>query len=300
MMKTFGEMVAETQSYLRSFVRDQEISTHLIKDLSVDATTASVADAGVVSRGRIEIGDELIWVDKPVRNDNSLEIPPYGRGMDGTQANPHDAGSRVIVSPLYPRKFLKDTLNQTIRQIGSQLYGVEELRPIKIHLNGDFKYPMPEYVRDVLTITITDDRVVDSDVMYLRNWTFDKSAPLDVSETGKALYLYDDWCLTCSFTAVVSRDPLPLNNDSDYFSETMLPESAEDIPVLGAAARLLAMADAYDVQTRSIEANALDSRVSSTAAQQQSQYLQALYMQRLNEERLRLLNSTNSRARYQR
>jgi len=70
--------------------------------------------------------------------------------------------------------------------------------------------------------------------------------------------------------------------------------------VLGAAARLLATADSYDLQTRAVEANTLDSKVSASAAQQQSKYLQALFMQRLDEERMRLLNATNNRARYQR
>jgi len=299
-MKLFGEMVEETAGYLRSFVRDQEISTHLTKPIqgAPGASKVVVADAGVVSRGRIQIDDELIWVDKVDRNTNSLEVPPYGRGMDGTSAADHESGTRVIVAPLYPRKFLKDTLNQTIRQVGAQLYGVEQLTLKANRMN--FRYELPSYVRDVLTVMTSTNRYY-SDPTYLRDWTFDKSAPLNVSTTGKALYLYDDWWdYNNDLTITVSRDPMTLTGDFQPFSDTFLPESAEDIPVLGAAARLLATADSYDLQTRAVEANTLDSKVSASAAQQQSKYLQALFMQRLDEERMRLLNATNNRARYQR
>ena len=299
-MKLFGEMVEETSGYLRSFVRDQEISTHLTKAITGAPGEGKivVADAGVVSRGRIQIDDELIWVDKVDRNGSALEVPPYGRGMDGTTPADHEVGKRVIVAPLYPRKFLKDTLNQTIRQIGAQLYGVEQLTlPTNIR---DFKYELPGYVRDVLTVMVSNGQRYDEPV-YLRDWTFDKSAPLNLSQTGKALYLYDDWWdVNQTLTITVSRDPLTLTWDFQPFSDTFLPKSAEDIPILGAAARLLATADSADIQTRAVEANTLDSKVSASAAQQQSKYLQALFMQRLDEERLRLLNSTNARARYYR
>ena len=297
-MKLFGEMVEETSGYLRSFVRDQEISTHLTKAITGAPGEGKivVADAGVVSRGRIQVDDELIWIDKVERSSNSLLVPPYGRGMDGTSPADHEVGKRVIVDPLYPRKFLKDTLNQTIRQIGAQLYGVEQLT---LHATRDFKYPLPEYVRDVLTVMVSNGRRYDEPV-YLRDWTFDKSAPLNLSQTGKALYLYDEWWwdVNQTVTITVSRDPMTLTSDFQPFSDTFLPKSAEDIPILGAAARLLATADSADIQTRAVEANTLDSKVSASAAQQQSKYLQALFMQRLDEERLRLLNSTSNRSHY--
>lgn len=304
-MITLGEMTSQVQAHLRSFVRDQEQSTHLVKGIGLEDTKLYVADATLVSRGRIEIGNELIWVDKMSRQDNSLEIPPYGRGMDGTTAREHEAGDRVVVAPLYPKKFLQDTINQVIRQIGSTLYGVQKIvdengrQPLTGHA-GEFTYPLPEWVRDVLSITVTDPNFED-DVTYLRDWTFDKNAPQSVSATGKALYLYDEWIPGgLEMTITVSRDPLILNNDTDQYTETTLPASSEDLPVLGAASRLLASSDTYAVQTRSVEAATVTSKVPPGAAQDQSKYLQALFVQRLNEERMRLLNTHSNRSRYMR
>lgn len=297
-MKTFAEMVDETAAYLRSFVRDQEISTHLTRNVAVDDLTIEVADAATISRGRIEIGDELIWVDTSDRTGNTALIPPYGRGMDGTVAAGHAAGSRVVVSPLYPRKVIKNTINQVIRNIGGKLYGVQQMS-IATSNTWVPGYPLPHETRNVLTVMAGGVRYGD-DTVYLRDWSFDKSAPASVSSTGKCLYLFNDWVPNNTLTVTLSRDPAPLVSDSDPFSSTYLPDSAEDIPVLGAAARLLAMSDAYDIQTRAVEANTLDSKIPGNAAQQQSKYLQVLFEQRLEEERMRLLNSTNSRAIYQR
>lgn len=304
-MITLGEMTSQVQAHLRSFVRDQEQSTHLVKDVGLMDFTLMVADATLVSRGRIEIGDELIWVDKMNRTDNSLDIPPYGRGMDGTNIGEHFAGERVIVAPLYPRKFLQDTINQTIGQIGSQLYGVEQVRgndgePYHTHDAGEFTYELPDYVRDVLSVTVTDPNY-DDDITYLRDWTFDKSAPKSVSVSGKALYLYDEWIPGgLEMTITVSRDPRMLMFDTEMFTDSFLPSSAEDLPVLGAAARLLASSDTYQVQSRSVEASALAAQRPSSGAQGQSKYLQALFMQRLEEERTRILNTHSNRSRYQR
>ena len=295
----FLDLISETQAHLRSFVRDQEIATHLTADMDDEQVTAVVNDATLVSRGRIEIGNELIWVDKSDKDANTLEIPPYGRGMDGTAAESHTSGTRVIVAPLYPRRFLKDTINQTIKQIGSSLYGVEQLEAVT-YRDGEFKYELPAHARDVLSVKVTDPDWVD-DVTFLRNWVFDKNAPASVSTTGKALYLYDDWIGGgINLTVTISRDPAPLVNDEDDFTDTFLPESASDLPVLGAAARLLSTSDSYDLQTRSIEANTINANSrNTTPAQDQSKYLQALFMQRMDEERLRLLNSNNNRSRYQ-
>ena len=305
-MITFGEMTSQVQAHLRSFVRDQEQSTHLVKPTTLTDETLYVADATLVSRGRIEIDSELIWVDRMNRAENSLTIPPYGRGMDGTDANEHAAGTRVIIAPLYPRKFLQDTLNQVIRQMGSTLYGVEDItddegKPPMTRWDGGFTYEMPSFVRDVLSVKVDDPQYDNDAVTWLRDWTFDKNAPQSVSNTGKALYLYDDWIpADLELNITVSRDPVILTGDGQFFSETTLPASCEDIPVLAAAVRLLASSDSYSVQTRAVEAATISSKVPVGAAQEQSKYLQALYMQRMDEERMRLLNAHNNRTRYQR
>lgn len=300
-MRNFGEMVEETKAYLRSYVRDQEQSTHLISPVTFDATDFEVADGALVTRGRIEIDDELIWVDKADRSSGRVSVPPYGRGMDATNKADHPAGARVIVQPLYPRKVVKDRLNDAIVQAGAKLYGVQELTFV-----GDpttFAYELPDYTREVLGVKVSDERGprFSRDVSWERRWTFDKRAPLAVSATGKALYLRNCTLSPVErLTVVIGRDPARLLFDTQMFDETYLPASAWDVPVLLAAARMLATGDAWNIQTRAVEANTLDSKVQPGKATDYSKYLLGLAQARLAEERERLLSDTVQRSHYTR
>lgn len=300
-MKNFGEMVEEVQGYLRSFVRDQEMSTHLTSDITFGELSIPVADAAALTRGRIQIDDELIWIDVPDRSTGVGVVPPYGRGMDGTMKVDHVAGSRVIIQPLYPRKLVKDTLNQAIRAVGLRLYGVETL--VLPGQTTSFMYELPSYVRDVLSVRVVSNpgRPNSTDVVWLRDWTFDKHAPGSISASGKVLYNYDQRCgLRDDLTVVVSRDPEELWFDSQLFSTSYLPDTAWDVVVLTAASRLVATADSYNLVGRSVEANSLDSKIQPGAAASQSKYLYQLAQARLEEERARLLNNTMQRAHYSR
>lgn len=300
-MRNFGEMVDETMSYLRSYVRDQEQSTHLTQDIRFDDLDFVVAEGGLLSRGRIEIDDELLWVDKADRASGRVSIPPYGRGMDRTNKADHAAGARVVVQPLFPRKVVKDRLNDAIRQVGSKLYGIEELTFV-----GDpttFAYVLPDYTREVLGVKVGDERGTKygQEIEWLRRWTFDRRAPLAVAASQKALYLRE--CMlspTERLTVVIGRDPAALMFDTQMFSETFLPASAWDVPVLFAASRMLATGDAYNIQTRAVEANTLDSKVQAGSAVSYSKYLLGLATTRLDEERGRLLTETVQRTHYSR
>ena len=300
-MRNFGEMVDETLSYLRSYVRDQEQSTHLAQAVTFDQVDIDVAEGGLITRGRIQIDDELMWVDKADRSTGRVSIPPYGRGMDGTTKADHAAGARVIVQPLFPRKVVKDRLNDAIRQVGSRLYGIEELTFV-----GDpttFAYPMPQYTREVLDVQVSDERgpKFTWDTRRERRWTFDRRAPLSITVSGKALYLRE-YALSSveRLTVVIGRDPAALLFDTQMFDETFLPASAWDVPVLFAAARMLATGDAYNIQTRAVEANTLDSKVQAGSAVSYSKYLLGLATARLEEERGRLLTETAQHVHYSR
>jgi hypothetical protein len=299
-MRNFGEMTEEVLAHLRSFVRDQEMSTHLTADMTFSTLSIPVDNAAVVSRGRIQIDDELIWVDSADRGNSTAIIPPYGRGMDGTQRMLHLAGTRVVVQPLYPRKLVKDKMNAAITSVGRKLYGVEVITFTA--LTTSFNYPLPTYTRDVLSVKVSDTRtgIIGNEVAYLREWTFDQGAPTTVSASGKGLYLTKWLDPLQELTVTISRDPAALYFDVQLFTDTFLPESAWDIVVMQAAAALLATADSYSVVGRSVEANAMDAKVQAGAAVNQSKYLYQLSEQRLDEERLRLLNRTSQRAHYAR
>jgi hypothetical protein len=296
-MTTFANIVDEVQSYLRSFVRDQELSTHLTADITNVSIVIPVADTSVLSRGRIQIDDEIIWLDSADRQGTTATAPPYGRGMDNSAAAAHTAGTRIVVQPLYPRVMVKSLVNQAITTIGAQLYGVKE---VLLDPSTSFIYEIPAEVQDVLSVQMTDI-TASGDVFYLRDWQLDRNAPSTTSTTGKSLYIYDGaFRYPEQIVVKYSVDPLPLVENTDLFTASLLPATSLDCVILLAASRLLATAEAYNLQTRAVEANTMDSKVQPGIGLSQSKYLYGLYSQRISEERLRLLQGTVQRSHYQR
>lgn len=300
-MQTLGEIVEATLAQLRGYTRDQEMSTHLTSAITFDAREIAVNDASVLTRGRIQIEDELIWVDSADRGNSTGAIPPYGRGFDSSTAAAHAAGTRVVVQPLYPRKMVKDNINQSIRTVGQKLYGVET-----VTLAGDpttATYDLPAYTRDVLSVKVSERNpsLANVEPAWARNWTFDKHAPTAMSDTGKALYLYGSGVdPTLDITVVISRDPIAIYFDSQLFTECLLPLSAADVVYLLTASRMLNMTTSMTVNTRAVDAHSMNSKVPVDTASSQSKYLYQLAMSRLEEERQRLLNETIQRAHYSR
>lgn len=295
-MSTFDELVDEVLSHLRGFTRDQEQSTHLTDDITATDTTLPVDDATVLSRGRVEIGDELIWINRVNREASTADVPPYGRGMDSSDAAAHTVGSRVVSNPAFPRSVVKKRINQTIQSVGASLFGVKEevLTP-----GYEYIYELPADVEMVLSVQVTDTTDY-GDSFYLRKWKLDNRAPSTISTTGKALYVYDGAFRTPEEIVVsYSCNPRLFTAGSQEFAtQTLLPATAEDVIIYLTAAALLPMADAAATRTRAIEANTLDSKIPPGEGAKQSKYLFALGQQRLQEETLRLQNSVANRSHY--
>lgn len=291
-MSTLAQMVDDVQAYLRSFTRDQELSTHLTSAASSSDLQLDVSDASMVSRGRIEIGDELLWVERVDRANNTVTIAPYGRGMDGTTAATHALNERIIAQPLYPRKVVVDTINQVVSGLGNQLFGVDSTTLTATPLS--LMYEVPAHTERVLSVMANYNGTY-GDAEYVRRWKFDPHSSL--SSTGKALFLYEQTSTGETVTVSYFRKPLTLV-EGDDFADSLLPDSSYDVVVLGAAARLMATASSYMSSTRSVEAGQMDQKSDSTQVLQQSRYLFTLFQQRLEEEKAQLLNSYVTRAHY--
>lgn len=295
MTMTFDQMIDETQQQLRSFVRDQELTTWIPFDVASDATTFPVHDASVVSRGRIEIGDELLIVESVNTESNTITIPPFGRGADGTTPAAHAANSKLTVQPLYPRKVVADTLNQVIRSVGSRLFGIRVVQltahPTRV------SYELPADTDRVLSVSFRYDNSVTKDVVYARDWSFDQAAEWP---TGKGLLLYDYPKPGDPISVVTAVEPLALTSGDD-FSDSLLLDSAWDVITLGAVSKLIATAGTYLINTRSVGAQTTQGQqVDPTAALQMGRYFYQQHEQRLEEEINKLLNRYSSRVHYQR
>ena len=112
-------------------IRDRDKSTHLTATLAT--TTSTIASPTILQlagadlgKGTIEIGEELLWVDSFDRIANTATVSPYGRGYLGTTPSTAAAGTRVIISPTFPRYVVKRAINDTIRALGSSIFAVKQ------------------------------------------------------------------------------------------------------------------------------------------------------------------------------
>jgi len=289
-----SDLTDEVLAYLRSFTKDQETATFITADIDATALEIPVADANYVSRGRMEIGDEVIWVDRVDREKGIATVPPYGRGMDGTTATDHKVGSQMINNPLYPRHMVKKTINQIITAMGSDLYAVRSVQ-YKAKTLG-YAYELPEDARNILSISYIANPSSYKFPTFVKSFTFDPNADPTVSKTGKCVYIYDVVTPLFTYTITYAGWPKALESADQDFTETGLPATSYDVVILGAAARLMSVATAAMIQSQSIEANVVDQRMDPSSITSQSKYLYGLYQQRLQEERLRLLNTTSQRS----
>ena len=297
--QTLGTLVDDVLGYLRSFTKDQDVSTHLTTDMTPSDLTMNIASGRFVSRGRVQVNDEIVYVEEIDREKGIATIAPFGRGMDGTVPVAHKAGAMVTTSPLYPRHVVAKAINQVISGLSNTLYKIDQIQvPAK---SIGFNYEVPEDTKSILNISFVAVPGAWKYPTFAKKWTFDQNVtdPL-ISKTGKAVFIYDVVSPLFLYTIVFGRYPKPLTSMDAPFSEANLPDTCYDVVVLGSTSRLLSVATAGLLQTQSVESAVLANTVDAAGSQAQSKYLYSLFQARLEEERMLLMSQASERVRYQR
>lgn len=297
-MTTYNELTDSTMLYLYGFTTLQDQATYLTSSMSSSGTSVSVADASAISRGVIEIDSELIWIDSSDSSTNTLAVPPYGRGYRGTTAATHASGTRVVSSPLFPRILVKRAINETIRSVYPELWGVGETT---FTANPAITtYQLPEGATNVLQVSwqsIGPSR----EWIPVRSWRIDKHASTSVFSSGVSLNVYDSIVPGRTVKVVYSKQPTTLTNDNDDFvTVTGLPASTEDVIRLGAAYRMVPFFDAPHLSGMSAEADFAANMRPVGGASSLGKYLLQLYQLRISEESKRLSELFPIRSHYTR
>jgi hypothetical protein len=123
-MPSFSDLVDETLIALSGYTQRQDQSTYLTAAMTDTQTTMTVADAATLSKGLVEVGDELMWIESFDRATNVATIAPYGRGFRSTQKAPHNIGDRVTISPSFPKDVIRKQLNNSVSGVFPDIFGV--------------------------------------------------------------------------------------------------------------------------------------------------------------------------------
>ena len=283
-MSSFNDLVEDVLGTMRGFVAYQEQSTHVAGAVSDSDLQWTVGDASRISPGRAECGNEIIYVDSVDAASNVITVAPYGRGMDGSGLEAHALNAQVVNNPQWPRVRVKRAINDTILSTSGVLFAVDN--EVFSTEQAQTAYELPAEALSVLNVKIETS---DSTWIDLREWRLDNAASTSDFSTQKALVtgnLPGDRALEATYT----KDPGVLSGDGDSFGDvTGLPESCRDVVALGAAWRLTSTIGPGMFNSRSVASADLDQKRSDQMPNQESLQMYRMFQQRLNEERLKLL-----------
>lgn len=287
-MSTFDELTDIVLTNLQGFSLDQDQITYLTD--AIDETTLSLAvdQPREVSRGMVEIGDELVWVKLVDSASGTIMVAPKGRGWLGSPVSAHDAETVVKSNPKWPRVQIKRSINDTIRAVYPDLFSV--VSTSFTFTAARFGYELPAEAEDVYDVSW--DLIGPSKRWpTLSRWRFVPDADMTAYPTGKALELLDSVVPGRTVHVSYRVAPKPLSSGTDDFSAVSgLPASAEDVIAYGACYRLAGYLDIPRLQLQSVEGTNRSQLVQPGSATNAAKYFYALYSERLQQEREMLLS----------
>jgi hypothetical protein len=304
-------MVDEVLINLAGYTFQQDRATHLISDVANVASTIaapvnlSLASVGDIGKGIVEINEELMWIDGYDRVASQATVSPFGRGYLGTTRAAHTAGTKVSISPTFPRFVVKRAINDTIRAIGSSIFAVKSTE-------FTFNAAISAYAFANLNISnilsISWQSIGPSkEWIPVRRWSWESSANPESFDyvTGtdvvQTVTIGDPITPGRTVRVVYATDPVAFTaNTENYATQSGLPESTRDLVILGASYRMLTYLDPARAAQTSPQADETDGKRPYGASQTATKQLYALYTQRLNEETARQQSNYPIRVHYSR
>ena len=294
-MSTFIDIINETSLALTGYTNRQDQATYLISPMTSTDTTFQVADGTVLTRGLVEIDDELIWVDSFDRTSNTATIPAYGRGFRDTVATTHSAGVRVTISPSFPKSVIRRNINLAIDSVYPDLFGT--FYTIFNWQAARTTYVLPNEAVDVLGCswqTIGPSK----EWLPVRHYRVDRMANPLYWGSGKTISIREGIIPGRPVMVTYTKKPTVLQYDTDDFTMTGLSDSAREVIVLGAAYRTAMYLDFGRVPAATAEADAQQGNDPVGSAVNIGRAIQQQYQQRLLVEVRRLQEQYPPRTHY--
>jgi len=288
-MATLEQLTDRVDSLLHGYALNTESTTWLTSAItSTTQTSISVADASVVSRGFIQVGDEVMYVHSTNIVDNLLTISPWGRGQRGSVAATHSNSEKVIVAPLFPRYEIKRAINDTINAMYPSVFAIGQYQ--FAYIAARTTYDIPDAVQNILAVT---HQVIGPTKEWLpvRAWQLDRTAnPTafgDGTNFGHSLGIYSPVVPGRTVNVAYSKRPtifsLTTQDSQEYSTVTGMPDYSEDVVIYGAAFRMISFVDPARLGPLSAEADVLDNQRGPRQGENSARFLFNVYNTRLNE-----------------
>jgi hypothetical protein len=298
MATTLLDIMNDVQLDLSGFTYRQDRVTYLTQQATSSDLVLYVASTENIGKGIIEIEDEMILVDSYDRQSNTLIIAPFGRGYNSTTAAQHNANSKIIITPTYPRAAIKRAINDTVNAVYPKVFAVANA-PVSF-LASRTTYEVPAPAIQILSMAWQSVGPT-KEWLPIRQWRWDPIAYTSSFTSGRTVSIYDNVLPGRTINIVYAKLPTVMNNLTDDFeSTTGLPSSMRDVIIYGAAWRLSSYIDPARISITSAAADEFDAKRPYGTGTNVTKGLQALYQQRLEEESLKQKIQYPTRVHYSR
>ena len=298
MATTLQNLIDDVSLDLSGFTYRQDRVTYLTQAVTSGGFVLNVASTDNIGKGIIEVEGEMMWVDSYDRQANTITIAPFGRGYNATTAAAHDANAKVIITPTFPQVAIKRAINDTLNSVYPKVFAVGST-PVSF-LASRTTYEVPASAIQILSMawqSVGPTR----EWLPIRQWRWDPLAYTASFTTGRTVSIYDNVLPGRTINIVYSKMPTALVNAADDFEAvTGLPTTMRDVIIYGAAWRLSSYIDPARISITSASADEFDSKRPYGTGTNVTKGLQALYLQRLEEESLKQKLQYPTRVHYSR
>lgn len=277
---------------LHSYTGTLEANTYITAAIDASALTLSVAHPTYITRGLIEIGNELMHVDAV--GEDSVTLFPFGRGAQNTVAIPHTENSRVINDPIYPRTRILEALKRCIHNVQLDLFRVSTATITNSPVVTQYELPA-----DLVRVLGVQYQLVGPSQEWanIMHWSVDHNADTD---TGKALVMHEMIQPGRSMQVTYAAElPIPETPSTDL-EASGIPDWMQAVLLYGTCWEVVQFLDPARLQLKSVEARTQAAGVDVGAASNVAKQLYAMYQLRLDSARKRLLTTYPSPKHYTR
>lgn len=288
-MTTLGDIVNDVLVELHGQTADLEQITFLTVNIGTTDIQYTVDDASQLSRGLVEVDDELMWVTRIDQTNNIVYIAPFGRGYRGTVAASHASGTQIMNNPRFPRGSVVQKIQQTQYEIYPEIFAIMKdesnlTNPVVT------TYPVPANCDIIIRARY---QTIGPSMLWepIRRYDLNQQANVELFPTGKTIDIGDRMFPGRPIQITYLSRPTQLVNDTDVLTDTGLDDNVRDVLMYGACYRLVAGLEVAKLQAATVEQGYdRGTYVGTTgAATAGSKYYLSLFQERMANERMRLL-----------
>lgn len=284
---TLRQMIEQTIGELNQWTTNRE-ETGSFVSLVGGVLTVTPSSAGTMAGEYLcQIGHELVHVTNFDSETGTGSVPAWGRAQQGTSQYTASAGDKVVFDPVWSYWSAGRAIIEGIEGLYPSLFKIGNTT-LESEILSE-RYELPDDFEAVLGIGEVGVGPASQRRPIPR-------FSVDTSETDGNRYIYfqsrwlsgQDIDITYRAKPVAPVDP---SDGSWLFSDSGLPTSAADLPILHAKRMLIMSPEAAKVQNMAAEQSDRNRYVQTGAGSAMSRRFEELYQRRLIEEMRKQLDT---------